>query len=288
MQNNINISNNNIFTIFLYIIIGLSFVFLIFNYVKPVIKEGVDTTTASDTDQGANLGWVGGLTDDLAQGVEGLAKGGANMVDSAVGGGSWNQGDPLSTVKSTSTGENNLTTLYGGYTVSPSTLRWLSDASGTLNPYAYGQNIYFDALGTALGGGSFWDVGNMTTLQTSGSSMSGIVSSLSNTLDLSGGNLMNIMNAIQGEKDILRLIGLQALGGGWQNIKPEFIQFYKDKLFFLDDLNNYLNKLCSLDPNASCNLNNLNFVGGLKVGSGNSFGNTARNNWNWFTSWLGF
>ena len=99
---------------------------------------------------------------------------------------------------------------------------------------------------------------------------------------------MNIMNAIQGEKDVLRLIGLQALGGGWQNIKPEFIQFYKDKLFFLDDLNNYLTKLCSLDPNASCNLNNLNFVGGLKVGSGNSFGNTVRNDVNSFTSFLGF
>ena len=180
MQSNINISNNNIFTIFLYIIIGLSFVFLIFNYVKPVIKEGVDNTTASDTDQGTNLGWIGGLTDDVAQGITDVAKGGANMVDNAVGGGSWNQGNPLSTVKSNSAGMTQLASADETL-VSSDSLRYLSDASGTLNPYAYGQNIYYNAVGnatSAAGGSGWWDPSNMTTLQTYGSSMSGIVSSL--------------------------------------------------------------------------------------------------------------
>jgi len=71
------------------------------------------------------------------------------------------------------------------------------------------------------------------------------------TMDLST-NLANTIENINNRKTLLRLMGINALGDYWTTLNPEFIRYYKDKMFFLDDIGKYVTGLCS--KNDSCKI----------------------------------
>ena len=59
------------------------------------------------------------------------------------------------------------------------------------------------------------------------------------TMNLSK-NVDNTVDYINNEKELLRLLGINALGDSWKSVNPSFMAFYKDKMYFLNDLDNYL------------------------------------------------
>jgi len=90
------------------------------------------------------------------------------------------------------------------------------------------------------------------------------------TMDLST-NLANTIENINNRKTLLRLMGINALGDYWISLNPEFIKYYKDKMFFLDDIGKYVTGLCA--KNDTCKIPG-------KSGGGNwwDFGSGNNNN----------
>ena len=62
-------------------------------------------------------------------------------------------------------------------------------------------------------------------------------------MDLSG-NLNDALTLLQNQRELLRLMGLNELSSNWGSLSPIFMNFYKDKMFFLDDLEKYIEKMC--------------------------------------------
>ena len=64
-------------------------------------------------------------------------------------------------------------------------------------------------------------------------------------------------------------MGINAMGDNWMSLNPEFIKYYKDKMFFLDDIGKYVTGICS--KNSNCTLPSQSGGGGNRweFGSGN-------------------
>lgn len=123
------------------------------------------------------------------------------------------------------------------------------------------------------------------------------------TMDLSG-NISDTLLNINNQKDLLRLMGINAIGNRWSNqndpITPDFIQFYKDKMYFLDDIGGYLTKMCNDDSNCSLPKSEgggegggggwFNFGGGSgdqKGNGSNTWEKNIQNTWNSDTKGFG-
>ena len=134
------------------------------------------------------------------------------------------------------------------------------------SPYTYFQDITYEA--SAPG----WKGWNSISPVVGGSQIDKNLMQAKITMDLSG-NLANTIESINNQKTLLRLLGINAIGDRWTSVNPEFIKYYKDKMFFLNDIDKYVTSLCS--KNKDCKLP------GEKDDSGGSwwdFGSSS-NNW---------
>lgn len=88
---------------------------------------------------------------------------------------------------------------------------------------------------------------------TKGFSASPLITSLpwiKNNMDISG-NLNSTLIFIQDQRELLRLMGVNEMASNWANVSPVFMQFYKDKMFFLNDLEKYIKQFC-IKTGAQC------------------------------------
>lgn len=90
---------------------------------------------------------------------------------------------------------------------------------------------------------------------------------IKNNMDISN-NLNSTLTYLQDSKEVLRLMGINEMAVGWDNTNPEFINFYKEKMFFLDDLEKYIQQFC------------------MKTGT-NCSGTTSVTGGNWWTKLTG-
>ena len=103
------------------------------------------------------------------------------------------------------------------------------------------------------------------------------------TMDLSG-NISDTLLNINNQKDLLRLMGINAIGSRWSDVNdaitPDFIKFYRDKMYFLDDIAGYLTKMCNNDSNCSLPNSESNEGGGnwFNFGGGNKNNQNGINN----------
>ena len=70
-------------------------------------------------------------------------------------------------------------------------------------------------------------------------------------MDISG-NLNNTLNFIHDSRELTRLLGINELATNWSNLNPFFMQYYKDKMYFLNDIENYVKGLC-IKSGSQCN-----------------------------------
>ena len=78
--------------------------------------------------------------------------------------------------------------------------------------------------------------------QIGGTNLNGTLNQIHNIMDLSG-NIHNTLTFLYNQKDLLRLMGINELGNSWSHLNPTFMQFYKDKMYFLNDLILYVNRI---------------------------------------------
>jgi hypothetical protein len=129
-------------------------------------------------------------------------------------------------------------------------------------PYTYFQDISYEAAAPG------WKGWNSISPVMGGSQIDKNLMQAKVTMDLCG-NLANTIENIDNQKTLLRLMGINAIGDHWMSLNPEFIKYYKDKMFFLDDIGKYVTGLCS--KNSNCTLPGQSGGGGnwWEFGSGN-------------------
>jgi hypothetical protein len=130
-------------------------------------------------------------------------------------------------------------------------------------PYTYFQDISYEAAAPG------WKGWNSIGPVMGGSQIDKNLMQAKVTMDLCG-NLANTIENIDNQKTLLRLMGINAMGDHWMSLNPEFIKYYKDKMFFLDDIGKYVTGLCS--KNSNCTLPGQSGGGGnwWEFGSGNN------------------
>jgi len=71
-------------------------------------------------------------------------------------------------------------------------------------------------------------------------------------IDFSGSTLDNNLKFVQDERELLRLMGINEMATSWNSLNPDFMKFYKDKMFFLNDIEKYIIQSC-MKSGISCN-----------------------------------
>ena len=100
-------------------------------------------------------------------------------------------------------------------------------------------------------GDILWKNSSLSSSRISGSNINKSLNSIQDIIDISG-NLNNALEFINNEKELLRLMGISEMASNWKTLNPEFIQFYKDKMYFLNDIGEYVTTLCKKNPNNPC------------------------------------
>jgi hypothetical protein len=104
-------------------------------------------------------------------------------------------------------------------------------------------------------GDILWKNSSLSSSRISGSNINKSLNNIQDIIDISGnlnGNLNNALEFINNEKELLRLMGISEMASNWKTLNPEFIQFYKDKMYFLNDIGEYVTTLCKKNPNNPC------------------------------------
>jgi len=102
-------------------------------------------------------------------------------------------------------------------------------------------------------GDILWKNSSLSSSRISGSNINKSLNSIQDIIDISG-NLNNALEFINNEKELLRLMGISEMASNWKTLNPEFIQFYKDKMYFLNDIGEYVTTLCKKNPNNPCTI----------------------------------
>jgi hypothetical protein len=100
-------------------------------------------------------------------------------------------------------------------------------------------------------GDILWKNSSLSSSRISGSNINKSLNNIQDIIDISG-NLNNALEFINNEKELLRLMGISEMASNWKTLNPEFIQFYKDKMYFLNDIGEYVTTLCKKNPNNPC------------------------------------
>ena len=226
-------NNNNILIIFFYLVIIFSFVYLIYNSCNNKIIEGLENP-------------LDDIGKDLGKGLGDLGKDALNLTGqgiSAAGKGISNIGKDK-----TKTSSNNTT---NGNTTNSNTTN-----SNTTNSNIIGQNfsdfnLIMDQARSP--GDMLWKNSSLSSSRISGSNINKSLNSIQDIIDISG-NLNNALEFINNEKELLRLMGISEMASNWKTLNPEFIKFYKDKMYFLNDIGQYVTTLCKKNPNNPCSI----------------------------------
>ena len=216
-------NNNNTLNIFFYLVIIFSFVYLIYNCCNNKIIEGLENP-------------LDDIGKDIGKGIGDLGKDALNLTGqgiSAAGKGISNIGKDK-----TKSSSNNTTN------------------SNTTNSNIIGQNfsdfnLIMDQARSP--GDILWKNSSLSSSRISGSNINKSLNSIQDIIDISG-NLNNALEFINNEKELLRLMGISEMASNWKTLNPEFIQFYKDKMYFLNDIGQYVTTLCKKNPNNPCSI----------------------------------
>ena len=128
--------------------------------------------------------------------------------------------------------------------------------SNTTNSNTIGQNFsdFNLKMDQARSPGDIlWKNSSLSSSRISGSNINKSINSIQDIIDISG-NLNNALEFINNEKELLRLMGISEMASNWKTLNPDFIQFYKDKMYFLNDIGEYVTTLCKQNPNNPCTI----------------------------------
>ena len=116
------------------------------------------------------------------------------------------------------------------------------------SPQGKEYDDFFQAIGKAATGG----IGTPETRfgwkpnaanQFKGSPLPSTLPWIRENMDICG-NLNNTLNFIHDSRELTRLIGINELATNWSNLNPVFMQYYKDKMYFLNDIEKYIKTMC--------------------------------------------